>query len=118
MSDPSLTSRLIQKTGGTSTEPGLSRFILPGDTRAGATLDFARATVRRAERAVSQLFHADGGDGLANGEALRYLNRLSDLLFVLARGAEAGEGGSTPARLHEPEPEPVQPANRTESRRR
>ncbi|HKW24060.1 MAG TPA: ATP:cob(I)alamin adenosyltransferase, partial [Ktedonobacterales bacterium] len=86
----------------------MSRFILPGDTRAGATLDFARATVRRAERAVSQLFHADGGDGLANGEALRYLNRLSDLLFVLARGAEAGEGGSTPARLHEPEPEPVQ----------
>lgn len=70
-------------------------FILPGDTQAGATLDFARATVRRAERAVSGLFHS--GD-LTNGEALRYLNRLSDLLFVLARVAETANGGSTPAR--------------------
>lgn len=70
-------------------------FILPGDTRAGATLDFARATVRRAERAVSRLFHS--GD-IANGEALRYLNRLSDLLFVLARVSETANGGSTPAR--------------------
>ncbi len=87
------------------------RFILPGDTRAGATLDFARATVRRAERMVSRLFHVgsvDDAGSLANGEALRYLNRLSDLLFVLARVAEAGvgTGGSTPARLPEPEPEP------------
>lgn len=70
-------------------------FILPGDTKAGATLDFARATVRRAERAVSRLFH--NGD-IANGAALRYLNRLSDLLFVLARVAETANGGSTPAR--------------------
>jgi cob(I)alamin adenosyltransferase len=80
-------------------------FILPGDTRAGATLDYARATTRRAERAVSRLVHATsagsatGTGGLAGGEALRYLNRLSDLLFVLARVAEAGAGGSTPARL-------------------
>lgn len=70
-------------------------FILPGDTQAGATLDFARATVRRAERAVSRLFHS--GD-VTNGDALRYLNRLSDLLFVLARVAETANGGSTPAR--------------------
>lgn len=86
------------------------RFILPGDTRAGATLDFARATVRRAERAVSRLFHAGV---LLNGEALRYLNRLSDLLFVLARVAEAGIGGSTPARL--PEPEPTHAASHTKA---
>jgi len=84
------------------------RFILPGDTRAGATLDFARATVRRAERAASRLFHS--GD-LANGEALRYLNRLSDLLFVLARVAEPGTGGSTPARL----PGTAHAANRADS---
>lgn len=71
------------------------RFILPGDTRAGATLDFARATVRRAERAVSRLLHTGA---LGNAEVLRYLNRLSDLLFVLARQAEATDGGSTPAR--------------------
>lgn len=86
-------------------------FILPGDTRAGATLDFARATVRRAERAVSRLFHADC---LANGEALRYLNRLSDLIFVLARTVEAGAGGSTPARM----PEQASAAIRAASSRR
>jgi cob(I)alamin adenosyltransferase len=91
------------------------RFILPGDTRTGATLDFARATVRRAERAVSRLFHTDGTGGLASGEGLRYLNRLSDLLFVLARVAEAGAGGSTPARL--PEPEPAHTAGRADSAR-
>lgn len=71
------------------------RFILPGDTRAGATLDFARATVRRAERKVSRLLRTGR---ITNADALRYLNRLSDLLFVLARAAEAAEGGSTPAR--------------------
>lgn len=70
-------------------------FILPGDTRAGATLDFARATVRRAERAVSRLVHTGA---VTNEEALRYLNRLSDLAFVLARAAEISVGGSTPAR--------------------
>lgn len=75
-----------------------SQFILPGDTRSGATLDFARATVRRAERAVSRLLH----EGVvANAESLRYLNRLSDLLFVLARFAEADTGGSTLARTPE-----------------
>lgn len=80
------------------------RFILPGDTRAGATLDFARATVRRAERAVARLCHSDDTGSLSSGEGLRYLNRLSDLLFVLARVADALEGGangSTPARLTE-----------------
>lgn len=80
------------------------RFILPGDTRAGATLDFARATVRRAERAVARLCHTDDTGSLSSGEGLRYLNRLSDLLFVLARVADAAEGGadgSTPARLAE-----------------
>ena len=80
------------------------RFILPGDTRAGATLDIARATVRRAERAVSRLYHTNDMDSLSSGEGLRYLNRLSDLLFVLARVADAAEGGiggSTPARQPE-----------------
>lgn len=71
-------------------------FILPGDTRAGATLDFSRATVRRAERAVSRLLRTGR---ITNGDTLRYLNRLSDVLFVLARAAEAVNGGSTPARI-------------------
>ena len=91
------------------------RFILPGDTRAGATFDFARATVRRAERSVSRLFHADGAGSPANSGVLRYLNRLSDLLFVLARFAEAG--GSTPARPQEPEAEPAHVASRAGSSR-
>ncbi len=81
------------------------RFILPGDTRAGATLDFARATTRRAERAVARLYRTGSAGGMASDEGLRYLNRLSDLLFVLARVADMAEGGvegSTPARLSAP----------------
>ena len=57
-------------------------FVLPGDTLAGAALDLTRTVVRRAERAVVKLCD----DGLcANGEIVRYLNRLSSLCFVLAR---------------------------------
>ena len=64
-----------------------NRFIIPGATPAGAALDLARAIVRRGERAAARLFH----DGvIANAEVLRYLNRLSDLLFVLARFEERG----------------------------
>jgi cob(I)alamin adenosyltransferase len=60
-----------------------NRFVLPGGTRLGAALDLSRVTVRRAERrAVAAL------EGEEPGEVLHYLNRLSDLLFVLARGAE------------------------------
>lgn len=84
------------------------RFILPGDTRAGATLDFARAMVRRAERAVSRVCHM-GSIVNDDGEALRYLNRLSDLTFVLARAAESAVGGSTPARIDETASERGQP---------
>ncbi|MDP9374077.1 MAG: ATP:cob(I)alamin adenosyltransferase, partial [Chloroflexota bacterium] len=58
----------------------------------GAALDLARAIVRRGERAAARLFH----DGvIANAEVLRYLNRLSDLLFVLARFEEHGRGEAT-----------------------
>ncbi len=87
------------------------RFVLPGDTRAGATLDFARATTRRAERAVARLFGTGRAADLASGEGLRYLNRLSDLLFVLARVVDTAEGdgeGSTPARLPEHAHQPAQ----------
>jgi cob(I)alamin adenosyltransferase len=63
-------------------------FVVPGATTASATLDVARAVVRRAERAVVALEHAQRD---VNPEVRRYLNRLSDLLFVLARWA-AGEG--------------------------
>jgi cob(I)alamin adenosyltransferase len=55
-------------------------FILPGDSLAGAALDLARTIVRRAERRLAELLHQ--GD-VNNPELLRYLNRLSSLLFVL-----------------------------------
>jgi cob(I)alamin adenosyltransferase len=60
-------------------------FILPGETLSGAALDLARAIVRRAERKAVRLFQEKTID---NGEVLRFLNRLADLLFVLARFEE------------------------------
>ena len=63
----------------------LNSFVLPAGSAAAAHLHLARTVTRRAERAVSELLaHEVGG---VNREVLRYLNRLSDLLFVLARVA-------------------------------
>jgi cob(I)alamin adenosyltransferase len=59
----------------------LRRFILPGGTRAAGAFHLARTVCRRAERRVVALHRAEPLDA----EALRYLNRLSDLLFVMAR---------------------------------
>jgi len=63
----------------------LSSFILPGGTRAAALLHTARVVARRAERRAWQLAEAD--PKRTNEIALHYLNRLSDLLFILARVA-------------------------------
>ncbi|MDQ3991630.1 MAG: cob(I)yrinic acid a,c-diamide adenosyltransferase [Actinomycetota bacterium] len=68
-------------------------FIVPGANPVSAALDVARGTVRRAERRAVELREA-GRE--VNDHAIRYLNRLSDLLFVLAR-AEAG-GDEAPSR--------------------
>jgi cob(I)alamin adenosyltransferase len=68
--------------------PTLASFILPGGTAAAALLHQARVIVRRAERSVWALLEADGQR--TNPETARYLNRLSDLLFILARGANPG----------------------------
>lgn len=66
--------------------PPLREFILPGGTRAAAQAHVCRTVARRAERAVVRLQEGGGAaDAPAPGLALRYLNRLSDLLFVLAR---------------------------------
>jgi cob(I)alamin adenosyltransferase len=67
-------------------------FILPGDTLPGAALDVARTVVRRAEREAVALATAGV---ITNPEILRYLNRLSSLLFMLAR-YEDREAGVTP----------------------
>jgi len=63
------------------TLPALKDFILPGGGMAAAHCHLARTICRRAEREVVTLSHHDA----VRGEAIRYLNRLSDLLFVLAR---------------------------------
>lgn len=63
----------------------LRQFILPGGSHGAAALHFARAVLRRAERRTVSLWHAHPDD--VNPEVLRYLNRLADLLFVLARAA-------------------------------
>ena len=59
----------------------LESFILPGGTAAAAHLHLARTVVRRAERLIAELMAREA----VNAEALRYVNRLSDHLFVLAR---------------------------------
>jgi cob(I)alamin adenosyltransferase len=64
----------------------LKSFVLPGGTEAAARLHLARAVCRRAERVVVRA----SGERELNPVAPRYLNRLSDLLFVLARAANAG----------------------------
>jgi cob(I)alamin adenosyltransferase len=60
-------------------------FIVPGEDQGSAFLDFARAVVRRAERRTVAL---ERNGGLADRESVRYLNRLADLVFVLARYEE------------------------------
>jgi cob(I)alamin adenosyltransferase len=72
--------------------PELRSFVLPGGTETAARLHVARATCRRAERAA---LAADAEHGV-NPLALVYLNRLSDLLFIAARAANAAAGRDEP----------------------
>jgi cob(I)alamin adenosyltransferase len=69
--------------------PPLTSFILPGGTAAAAAIHLARATVRRAERAMVRA----ASEVTLNPMALAYINRLSDHLFVLARHTSAKSGG-------------------------
>ena len=65
-------------------------FIVPGETRASAALEVARAVLRRAERRTVAASRAESiGEWL-----LPYINRVADLLWVLARAAEQGEHAS------------------------
>lgn len=72
----------------------LRSFILPAGTPAAAHLHHARTVCRRAERLVTAL-NADPQEAVSDA-ALRYLNRLSDFLFVAARHANQGEDGTGP----------------------
>jgi len=80
--------------------PKLDSFIIPGGSGLAAGLHLARTVVRRAERATWHAIEAHGiepGAGESGGGvsilAAKYLNRLSDLLFVLARYANINHGG-------------------------
>ena len=68
--------------------PALKEFILPGGGEAGARCHIARTVVRRAEREAVALARVEA----VRPEAIRYLNRLSDLLFVLSRVLARGNG--------------------------
>jgi len=76
--------------------PPLKDFILPGGSEAAARCHLARTTARRAERRVISLSHKEA----VNEASIRYLNRLSDLLFVIARVLARHDGGSEVIWVH------------------
>ncbi|MCG6566325.1 cob(I)yrinic acid a,c-diamide adenosyltransferase [Tessaracoccus sp. ZS01] len=73
--------------------PVLRSFILPGGSPSGAQLHVARTVARRAERAAWACAEEYGldADGGVNSLAIKYLNRLSDLLFIMSRAANGAE---------------------------
>jgi cob(I)alamin adenosyltransferase len=73
-----------------ATLPRLKEFILPGGSRAAAQAHVCRTVCRRAERAVVALERAE----TVNDSTRQYLNRLSDLMFVLARVLNRADGGT------------------------
>ena len=75
-------------------------FVVPGETLASGALELARAILRRAERRAVAL---DAAGQVAGVHLIRYLNRLADLLWVLARAAEQAEARqATPSRADRP----------------
>ena len=89
LATPEMARRLEERIDGSvRAQPLPSTFIVPGADPTSACLDVARGVTRRAERRVVEL--RDSGVEV-NEAILRYLNRLSDLLLVLAR-VQAGEG--------------------------
>ena len=71
----------IEIDGIESALPPLRQFVIPGENRVSATLHLSRTVCRRAERSLVALFHTRDKKPLL----IAYLNRLSDLLFVMAR---------------------------------
>ncbi len=69
----------------------LKSFVLPGGTRAAAQLHVCRTVCRRAERQAIACSDQLAADDQLNPEVVRYLNRLSDLLFILSRAANRGD---------------------------
>ncbi len=69
--------------------PSLKEFILPGGSMSASLCHLARSVCRRVERGLVAMSRAE----YVNPETIRYINRLSDLLFVLARTLNQGKGG-------------------------
>jgi cob(I)alamin adenosyltransferase len=76
--------------------PPLKDFILPGGSEAAARCHLARTIARRAERRVISFSRSEA----VNEASIRYLNRLSDLLFVIARVLARADGGSEVLWIH------------------
>jgi len=76
--------------------PPLKDFILPGGSEAASRCHLARTVARRAERRVISLAHNES----VNEATIRYLNRLSDLLFVIARVLARADGGAEVIWIH------------------
>lgn len=76
-----------------ATLPPLAEFILPGGTRAAALAHVCRTVCRRAERSVVILGETSSASASVQTPTRQYLNRLSDLLFVLARVLNRAAGG-------------------------
>ncbi|HEY4753387.1 MAG TPA: cob(I)yrinic acid a,c-diamide adenosyltransferase [Candidatus Limnocylindrales bacterium] len=99
------------------TEPAVKlpwEFIVPGETRVSASLELARTILRRAERRTVTLASTD--DAIRGGLVMPYINRLADLLWVLARVAEQAESRpATTARVHGRGRSGVRKSNPTQS---
>jgi cob(I)alamin adenosyltransferase len=88
--DKAWVEKIEQLTDQLTVEVEIPRqFVLPGGTQSSAALDVARAVVRRAERQAVHLFRTNV---ISNEQIVAYLNRLSSLLFVLARLVESELG--------------------------
>jgi cob(I)alamin adenosyltransferase len=86
---PALTRKLEEEIAALEAEVPLPQaFVVPGGSLPAAALDLARSVLRTAERRIVGLQEAGQ---LENPEVLRYVNRLSDLLFMLARFEEGGQ---------------------------
>ncbi len=82
-------ARLASYVAAFEDEIPLTGFVVPGSTLQSAKLDVARTVCRRAERRIVALSR----DVDVPGQVVRYVNRLSDLLFMMARAEEASDGG-------------------------
>jgi cob(I)alamin adenosyltransferase len=103
--DDDVTRLESQLDGFNADLPALKEFILPGGSMAAAHCHLARTVCRRAERETVTLARSED----VRPEALRYLNRLSDLLFVLARVLARADGHGEVLWQHERRKRPASP---------